>query len=162
MKVIHDCSEIVLCKDTFTYSRIYEAHQFPYLLTLINRLLQEDATVLEEIWSPNLELEQSSKRHFEQPVEEDKRQQSIKNYYLMLQNLITIILIDRISIEEVKRVFSFYGKPIPSEVKSSTFSSIEEYMKQGQLANGTQEPQEESDTIEQIKRIKLLRRYQKS
>ncbi len=155
LKIMHDCNEIVLRKQMSSYSRIYEAYHFPYLVSLIDRLLQEDATVLEEIWHPNMEKERSILSG-DGPVLSTRdlaKQQLVFDYYPMLQNLIIMTLVDQISYEEVNRVNAFFERsPIYKENEET----------QEESSSKKDEPQPSGEEIGEIlKNLKTLKELKK-
>lgn len=112
------------------YHISYDEYKYPYLVKLIDRLLSGDYSCIDEIYYPNLEgkenptyqelvkkvskeLEEinntSEKRHKQLELESlmkvstiNKNQKPVIDYYYILQNLITINLIDTITLEKEK------------------------------------------------------------
>lgn len=128
------------------YELTYDEYNFPYLVTLIDRLLNNDVNVLIEIFNPDFSkenivtIDEMVKRMMKELDEMDnldrkrkkakldelqsllekaqsnKNQESVAKYYDELQKLIVIEYMDSIELDSVIRIASFYEKPI------STFS----------------------------------------
>ncbi len=121
-------------KDIYLYT--FDEYKPPYLIKLIDRLLKEDVTVLEELLNYKVENEVSFDEEInlvnqeylnadniferEQRIKElenllnqknlNKNQQSTDSYYQKLLSLIKFALIDTLSLDYIQRVEDFYSK----------------------------------------------------
>lgn len=122
------------------YHVIYDEYKYPYLIELIDRLLNNDEEALDEILNPNFEKEQISidkminileekynsislseigaKREILEKLSQlyklkelNKNQISVIEYYSKVKNFIKLKLIDDIDIELINRVNKFNTKP---------------------------------------------------
>ena len=121
-------------KDVYLYT--FDEYEVPYLIKLINRLLKEDATVLEEILNYKVEDKASLEEQInfvnqeylkadnvfkrQEKLKElesllsqknlNKNQQSTYIYYQKLLSLIKFELIDTLPLDYIQRVEDFYAK----------------------------------------------------
>lgn len=121
------------------YRIIYDKYTFPYLIELINKLLDNDINVLKEIYNINykkeiLSIDEKIERQkkliedldnskVDKKIEEleklkvlikqkdlNKNQVNVNKYYSKVKGIISFYLVDRISYREVKRVCNFYDQ----------------------------------------------------
>lgn len=121
------------------YRIIYDKYTFPYLIELINKLLDNDINVLKEIYNINykkeiLSIDEKIERQkkliedldnskVDKKIEElekmkvlikqkdlNKNQVNVNKYYSKVKRIISFYLVDRISYREVKRVCNFYDQ----------------------------------------------------
>lgn len=139
-------------KNDFNYQPIeiyhfsYDEYKYPYLVTIIDKLLSDDITAIDELYNPNYELEKvpfnsqikeateifntisnlkidekkSQLEKLQNLIESAKinqNQKPIKDYYLKLQEMITFNHIDTLTIEEYDRVNKFFDKQNQSKTK---------------------------------------------
>lgn len=123
------------------YHFIYDEYKFPYLVSLIDKLLDGDISALEKIYHPNLKHEENDFKksieiaskeadkinnlNVEKKIEKlkeiqillenselNKNCQPINDYYLRLQSLIKSELIGSVSISEILRVKAFFDSSL--------------------------------------------------
>lgn len=116
----------------------YDEYHFPYLVELVNKLLEDEIDVLKEIYNVNNKkeincldekinrqkelLESIDDDECDKKIEEleklkeliqqkelNKNQVNVLKYYSKVKKLISFNLIDSISYEEVKKVSNFYN-----------------------------------------------------
>ena len=121
-------------KDIYLYT--FDEYKPPYLIKLIDRLLKEDASIIDELLNYKVENEVSFDEEInlvnqeylnadniferEQRIKElenllnqknlNKNQQSTDSYYQKLLSLIKFALIDTLSLDYIQRVEDFYSK----------------------------------------------------
>jgi len=126
--------------DEAIYHFSYDEYKYPYLITLIDKLLNKDVSIINEIYHPNSEeivsyrekLNIASKELDEinnfdiqnkkqklneiekllQQVKLNEKQQPVDSYYLKLQNLIKLQLVDVINIDDILGVTSFFEQDL--------------------------------------------------
>lgn len=136
---IYESNDFYASRETL-YHVIYDEYKYPYLIELIDRLLNNDEEALDEILNPNFEKEQISidkminileekynsislseivvKREILEKLSQlyklkelNKNQISVIGYYSKVKNFIKLKLIDDIDIELINRVNKFNTKP---------------------------------------------------
>lgn len=124
--------------DEPVYHFTYNEYKYPYLISLIDRLLDGEESTLEEIFNytptdkrlsiedrikimsdeidqiPNIEVDEKTNKleELKQLIEHSKlnsNQKPTEQYYLRLQELIQLELVDTISTDELTRVSAFWG-----------------------------------------------------
>jgi len=124
------------------YHFIYDEYKYPYLVTLVDKLLSNDPSSINEILNPNFKLEKEpldirikkaseildsinnldinkKKRELEELeklvklAKLNQYQKPVKNYYEMLQSLITLKHIDTLTTDEHEKVNNFFNKTKP-------------------------------------------------
>lgn len=132
----------------------YDKYQFPYLVEIVNKLLEDDIDVLKEIYIINNrkeimsidekinkqkkiiedinDLETNKKikelenlKELLEQKELNKNQLNVQKYYNKVKKLISFIFVDSISLEEVKRVADFYN----DGVNVKQMDEIKKYIK---------------------------------
>lgn len=99
----------------------YDLYEFPYLVTLIDRLLSGDASALDEIYSPNTDREKKL-----QGVDLSKlngEQNQLLNYYLRVQSMVQLDYVGSIDMQEVLKVQEFLQIE-SSEVKNPNIQKV--------------------------------------
>ena len=124
-------------EDIYRFS--YDKYEYPYLVNLIDKLLVGNSDVIEEIFNPDFdkerdlsfsklieliskEIDEINNVETERKIEKlneleqllasadlNKNQVSVNSYYLELQKLITMNLVDRIDKKEIIRVRKFFN-----------------------------------------------------
>lgn len=95
-------------RDVYLFS--YDEYEPPYLIKLIDRLLKEDTTVLEEILNYEIKSKPSFDKENNLVNPDFLNAKSIYLYYQKLLSLINMELIDTLSLKEIERIESFYTK----------------------------------------------------
>lgn len=132
----------------------YDEYKFPYLVELLNKLLEDNIDVLKEIYNVNSKKEITSidekiniQKDLIESINDDetdkkiseleklkelieqkelnKNQVNVLKYYNKVKKLISFHLIDSISYEQVKRVFNFYN----SKINVKQMDEIKKYIK---------------------------------
>ena len=123
------------------YRITYDLYHFPYLLELIEKLLNDDRTIIEEIFTINRKkelvsldirikklngiIEKIDNINADKKIELlkelsdllkqkelNKNQENIDKYYIKVRKLITFKKIDILNYSELKRVLDFYDNEI--------------------------------------------------
>lgn len=135
---IHELNDFYASRETL-YHVVYDEYRYPYLIELIDRLLNNDEEALSEILNPNFEKEQISidkminileekyesislhdigaKREMLEKLSQlyklkelNKNQISVIEYYSKVKEFIELKLIDYMDIELIDRVNKFNTK----------------------------------------------------
>lgn len=131
----------------FYHIEFDKAH-YPYLVKLIDRLLKEDFTVVEEIFNPNYDLEErplnerfneallvlnnmdkanlialekqfKKVKEIKELMELNKNQIDVRYYYKILQNMIDVSLNDSLPLAVLNRVNDFFEDNITENIKKT-------------------------------------------
>ena len=79
----------------------YDLYRFPYLVSIINKLLRDDISALEYVIYPNLNSD------MKEEINENKK--SIKKYYEILKEIIKLQFIDSIPLDYYYKVEKFFN-----------------------------------------------------
>ena len=132
----YDCAP-----DEVVYHFSYDEYKFPYLVTLIDRLLSNDVSALDSIFNPDFskekepfdvrvnkrtkEFERIDSSNVFKKIENlnelkdlikqanlNKKQKDVSSYYAILQKLITLNLVDKILVDDFKRIKQFFNSEV--------------------------------------------------